>query len=318
MRSHVACRCALFVGLVVLFAETGDIWCSSAAGADEPQFIGKGYYDYDELVDNGHVYPAYWKPSEEMLKYARDHPKSDTADEALLEAALKLKRKEEYAEALQILDQVIANYGNSAYANLCSCWFRGAGLVTEQRHKAQRHVRDHPDFSADLALLRKAQLLERMGKPGEAVNLLEAYVEKFPDGRWADADVKLHYVIGRDGGTRRRWVRLYRTHEHVFWDLARLYQQRDRQQETIELLTHAIRAFPSSPLLPAYYDLLAKTYQQMGDTAKESAALEEFVRAESRLQMVGASYGAANLMLVPTRDKKEAQVRLKELGAERH
>ena len=157
------------------------------AGTDDRKdLVGKGRYtpkdDAWEDVRRFAVHPEgriSW-----FVDFVDQKPTSELADEALLMAMHVAVVGKQKKEAHGLLDRVIKEYPDSAYTVPLRCvLFSIRGFIPEDEGKLEAHLRDHPNFSADLALLAKARLLESEGKSADAVKLLADYVKKRPKGR---------------------------------------------------------------------------------------------------------------------------------------
>jgi len=306
MRMLLAYESAFAVTVLVFFAVAEGCQCSAAEpSSDERRIVGKGYYFQQERVGKAHAQLQYWETPEKSLQFARDHPSSDTVDEALLDAAWKLAKRQKYTEAMRITDEVISKYEHSAFSGISSSWDRAAGFTPEPILKARRYIRNHPDFSVDVAMYMKAEFLEHIGKQVDAIRLLQAYVKRFPQGRWAKEDREFIEAFGERKAYRLTHAELHRTHEYIFLALARLHYQRREYVEAVKVLRQARQAFPLSPLLPTYYDLLAKTYQQTGTRDKEEEALGQMRRlAKLRWYTTACSFFPAYWSHASTRQRK--------------
>ena len=244
--------------------------------ADLTKVVGKGVYTLEQIDAKPEfrlVYPVLWREAEvsSHLQFARMNPDSELADDILLRAAEILVNEKKYDQALKILDAIIERYPNSAQVHRNV--FTGLVLklpytqceVETNRKALFDHIREHPDFTADEALRLKALLYNSLGKTGEAVEVLQQYVDGHPRGRWAEEDTR---ALSRLGS-----FRMYRKDELIFHHLAWLYYRRGDYGEAESILIQAIKNFVGSPYTVAYYDLLARIHEKTGDAVKEVDAL---------------------------------------------
>ena len=261
--------------------------CPSEARAERPKIIGKG------AEING-VDLSMWSeeegsaPDGKLLEHVIKNPESHYADEELLLVATRRMDKKQYERAADILDIIIRQYPNSAQVDYRAGAVLGTSLsmagMSEQERQARkaraRHINEHPNFTADEALRCKALICEELDKRAEAIKLLEEYVKKHPQGRWATEDAKVRESM-------KPFHSYYRTDELIFLQLARLYYDSGQYDNARGILTQAIKTYAGSRRLLYYCDLLALTYQKMGHPAKEAEALlrnKEVLQRDKRVR----------------------------------
>ena len=243
---------------------------------DRDKIVGKGVYTLEEqkkIPGFALIYPLFGGASEpsKLLEFARKNPESEIADDALLFAAKKYFIVKKSDQAIDILNTIIERYPHSAHVDEMVLFSQRLAVPQSYspamilRDILRLHIREHPNFTADEALRRKAFYLETLGKRAEAIKLLEGYVEKHPRGRWANEDEKARVLFNPRS--------LRRTDELIYHHLAWLYHQNGDHAKAISPLKQAIKNFVGSRYTTSYHDLLAKTYQKTGDTKQEMAAL---------------------------------------------
>ena len=246
--------------------------CPSEAKAERPKIIGKG------AEING-VDLSMWgqgKPPSDakLLEHVIKNPESHYADEELLLVATRRMDKKQYERAADILDIIIRQYPNSDQVDYMAWAVLGTSLpmagMSEQEKQARkaraRHINEHPNFTADEALRCKALIREELDKRAEAIKLLEEYVKKHPQGRWATEDAKVRESV--------KPIPSYnRSDELIFFQLAWLYYDSGQYDKARGILTQAIETYAGSSFMLCYCDLLALTYQKMGHAAKEAETL---------------------------------------------
>jgi len=242
---------------------------------DARQFAGKGFYFNDQQLFGpiAQLMRRSENPTE-LVGFVRANPKSELADEALLMAGTHLSQEGRAAEALALLDQVLRDYPASAHADLDACFllsvmhFKPEGVISRCRY-----VAEHPNFSSDIALLKKASILVSLGKEKKATDLLVDYANRLAVGRWAEQDAAERARQDLQEPNRLLW----RPDEQIFLKAARLLYEQERYREAIAVLDKATSAFFSSQLLPLYYDLLANCHQRLNNTQEERQALERLL-----------------------------------------
>jgi len=248
--------------------------------ARRPRIVGKGA----ELGKGADLSLAFvhsgTASASRYLEFARKNPGADTADEALLYVAETLITSKQYEQALVLLDVVIQRYPNSANLDMGACFDLTGGVPRSDHRKTQagmaiaRHINDHPNFTADIAVRCKALVYEELGERTAAIKLLSQYVERHPKGRWASEDAKVRPSV-------KPFNIRYRTDEILFCQLAWLYHDSGNHGKAAEVLAQAIRTFAGSPSLVFYYDLLALVHQKMGKPTNEADSL---LRAKKLLE----------------------------------
>lgn len=247
--------------------------CRSEAKTERPKIIGKGAeINGVDLSMWGQDEPV---PDSKWLEHALKNPESHYADEELLFVATRRMDKKQYERATELLDIIIRQYPNSAQVDFGAWAVLGTSLsvvpgMSEQERQARtawaRHINEHPNFTADEALRCKALLREELDKRAEAIKLLEEYVQKHPQGRWATEDAKVRASV-------KPFHFYNRTDELIFLQLAWLYYDSGQYDKARGILTHAIKTYAGSYGLPYYCDLLALTYRKMDHAAKEAETL---------------------------------------------
>jgi hypothetical protein len=262
---------------------------------DRGKIVGKGVYTLEQIKGMpgfSLISPTFRRDPKwsDPLEFARKNPESEIADDVLFQTAEVLANKKEYDQAIRILDTVIERYPYSAHVNkmqlLCLLLNvpEPASEIKQAKEALSLHIREHPDFTADKALRCKALICEVLGKRGEAIKLLQQYVEKHPRGRWAAEDTR---------ALSRFWsFRIHRTDELIFHHLAWLYYESGDHIKAGNVLTQAIKNFMGSPYTVSYYDLLARTHEKTGDVAREIDALTHLSeimrhREQDRVGVIG-------------------------------
>jgi len=240
---------------------------------ERDKIVGKGAYFLEERRTMSGIFLIHPLPrpvpkDSELLEFTRKNPGSEIADDALLLAAKRFFKKKQYDRTMRILDTIIERYPHSAHVHE-NVFMRLVLLLREadeQRAQAAKvrahYVREHPDFTADVAILCKAVLYEELGKRAEAVKLLEQYVADFPAGRWAVEDAEIR--------PRLKPFSIGRTDEMIFHQLARLYHEGGEHGKACKILSQA----KGSSLFVHYHDLLATIHRKTGSATKEADALE--------------------------------------------
>lgn len=217
--------------------------------------------------------PGGQPPASRYLEFARENPKSDTADEALLVAAEKLAVDKEYERALNILDMIIKQYPDSASIDISALMSMlisvNAPYMPPQVIKARKafvnYIDDHPNFTADQALVCKALLYRKLGKKTEAVTLLEEYIQRYPNGQWEAEDAKV-----------RAQFNCYfpnRTDQVICWHLACFHYDDGNYVKSCAVLARAMKTYAASFNIVFFLDILAKNHMKTGNKAEEKKAL---------------------------------------------
>jgi len=262
----------------------------NVADADRPKVIGKGAY-LNAADLSLFIFDTGPKPASAFLEFAQENPKSEFADEALFYAADLLIAKGQYEQVITIFDAIIEQYPHSAKFDMGACLFLRPSLHDPNYERQQaamaraRHIKDHPNFTADEAIRCKALVLEELGKRTEAVELLQQYVEDHPKGRWTREDAAVRPRL-------KPFTYLDRSHEMLFCHLAWLHYDDGNHGDSVEVLEQAVKNFAGCWNLIFCYDLLALGYQQMGNPTKEADAL---LRVKSMLDQNNNTYGLSRL-----------------------
>ena len=292
------------------------------ADADQKKIVGKGA-ELGEDADSALWFPRSGPlPSSKYLEFAQNNSNSESADECLLVAAERLAANEQYEEAMDVVDTLIERYPDSASFDMSAALGMIPSLPQPDQQKREalrawaRYINDHPNFTADEALVCKALLYGKLGKRTEAINLLEHYVQRHPNGRWAAEDAR----------ARPRLKPMHisnRTDEVIFWHLACLYYDGGNYAKADDTLTRAIKIYAGSPNLAFYYDLLATTHQKTGNDTEEANALRrvrELLRGDeySSLGTYGKELALHDHRRIETRIRSLERIneRLRELGVE--
>jgi len=238
------------------------------------KIVGKGA-ELGEDADSALWFPKYGAvPSSKYLAFARKNPESESADEALLVVAERFVANKQYEQAMHVVDTIIDRYPNSASFDMLAALGMIPSLPQPDQQKREalqawaRYINDHPNFTADEALVCKALLYGKLGRRTEAIELLEQYVQRHPNGRWAAEDARAR--------PRLKTLRLWnRTDQVIFWHLACFYYDSGRHAKAADILTRAIKTYDGSVNLVFYYDLLAKTHRKTGNDTEEANALRQ-------------------------------------------
>ncbi len=234
---------------------------------------GKGFYYPNELKHVKRPHPL----GDNVVTFAEANPDSEFADEAMLVVASRLgrpsadrsrPRTKRATKALKMLDTIIQNNRHAAFCN----FFRLRVVPETSRKKVlakyREYVRYHPNYSADIAMRMKALLYEKLGERQLGIELLERYVRKYPQGRWAAEDSAFFKEE-----TMSVWWLVRRTDERIFYELARMYVAEQEYAKAATVLRQAIAVYSELPVIVFYYDLLARTYEKASDPANERRAL---------------------------------------------
>ncbi len=245
--------------------------CPGEAKAERPKIIGKGAeINGVDLSMWGQDDPV---PDSKWLEHALKNPESHYADDELMFVATRRMDRKQYERAAELLDIIIRQYPNSAQVDHHAWMIKTlpypAGM-SEQEWQARkawaRHVNEYPNFTADQALRYKALICEELDKRAEAIKLLEKYVKRHPQGRWATEDAKVQETLKQS--------RFFsRSDELIFLQLAWLYYDSGQYDKARGILTQAIKIYAGSSFMVCYHDLLALTYQKTDHAAKEAETL---------------------------------------------
>ena len=208
-----------------------------------------------------------------------------------------------------MFDRVIKIYPKSAYADIFSG--RSTGIILDGFGATDTYVRDHPNFSSDLALLSKAQVLKNQGKTSEAIQILSDFVSKHPNGRWSGEDRQFQKKL-------RSPIFFYvpRFDDEVFLEYAALLIAQKDTTQAIAVLNGCTSRCSSYCRMPGFYDLLAQGYQIEGKSALELDALVAALAAGSAFFGSDVGHEFDTPVMGAQRTRKQMRDRLAELDSQ--
>jgi len=258
--------------------------------------VGKSFYTEEERQDApGLNLISPWHPSpvpsrDDRRRFVEENPRSEAADEILLSIAKELLKEKRPAEALLVFDQIIRQYPKSAlvdYGMAIDSITRVVRQVNvEERRAWNAHMLKYPEFTADVAVVWRAIVEERRGNRAKAIVTLKRYLRAHPKPRWAAEDEKAPPVLKPFGFPRSDKVAVFQ--------LAWLYFDNGDYDEAVRILEEGVRLYSSFVYVAAFRELLALSYEKLGDTVKERVVL---ANTPNRMQYRGhVSYASRHTL----------------------
>lgn len=235
---------------------------------DANKYIGSSHYTYGDAAwaDYAKVLSLSSDP-QKLADFVAKNPKSELADEAICLSAAILIGQKKHEDAISLLDKVITQYPNSAYAEIHDS---DRGTIIEDEMIIHQHVLQYPNFAKDVAILLKAECLRKSGKVDHAIRTLQEHVDKHPLGRWSKEDEVLrkeHLTSGL--------IRMERTDENIYLQLGKWYLEAKEYAKSEKVLSQGLKIFSYSHEEWRFARLLAQAQTGLGKKEAEIQTLEK-------------------------------------------
>ena len=125
-----------------------------------------------------------------LLNFVQTHPQSSLSDEALLKAGELAEKVKDYDQALSFYQRVMVEYPQAQKLEESFLW---RNYISESEiisiNELYNYYATYPNYSVDLAFLRRANCYRAQAKFDLAQEMLQKLIAKYPDGLWEQEDL---------------------------------------------------------------------------------------------------------------------------------
>lgn len=220
------------------------------------------------------------KTFKSLLDYANEKNGDSFQDEVLLLHVNGFICNGESTKALDILDILIDKYKVSkyTYVNIRHTDFSYENEDALHRQNLLLHLENYPDNTCDIALLIKAQILCRLEKANDAINILKEYINTYPKGRWVQCDRHITSEV-------IQYSKWFRCEEQIFLLISKLYMEQKLFKEAINVLRMALKIYDLRFSQLLFFDMLSNCYEKTGDIELEKITLKNLLQLHNQFSV---------------------------------
>ncbi len=213
---------------------------------------------------------------DKLLKFVQTHPQSSLSDEALLKAGELAEKIKNYSQALSLYQKVVIEYPQAQKLEESFLW---RNYISDPEiaaiNELYSYYASHPNYAADVALLRMSNCYKAQSKFDLAQEMLQKLIAKYPDGLWEEVDLDRIKRLQKESVFPLYGAAWWRPHREAYLQLAALYQKQGQIDQAIEMASLFLEKFGRLNLFWEVKDRLATLYAQKNETNKAQEILEK-------------------------------------------